>query len=727
MATITAAAGDGNWSSAATWVGGVVPTAADDVRLASTSGNVTIDAAVSCRSLDCTGYTGTLTHSAVTLTIGDATAGAGNIALKLVSGMTYTLANGATSAITFASTAAATQTIDLGGKTVGNIVIGVTGTPSYAFISAINQGIAATLTSTAGNVNFDGLSNNSGFTHTLGRFSATSTTARTLNGGLATYNFIGTTTVGSVVNITTSANLTMDFTQTQVNILCDTHGLDGIVSSWGNKPFNVIKIIGWSGLGAGSLNCNEFHRLPGLTPPTIEDQFCVGTGLNGRIKNKLVLYGYSESFRCVANGTNGVISTLDITGCVLDFKWASFVDYQFITGGTSLDFTSNTNGNTFVGGVGDLGGNTLVGGTLTFTPGVDTVWTATGSGDTNDPANWSVRVPLPQDRAVFNGTFVGNPTITVRSAYHLGAVDFSGSTGAVTLASGTTVSTIMRSFVGRPGVTVTSPLQGGVQTNFWWYDRTGNGQIIQGGATIQGTHMFSCATGGNFSFLSSGQNFGTAAISIRTGKITIPAGVSAGFTGITSTANNTGLPATVQVDGTVNLTGTGTVLSMATTANTFFVKGPGTIAIVNTSATQKNIYTTGNITIEPRLFMNGGTGLVNIGPSAGSVFTIYGLTAPNGANVAMGAGTTLRFFGSGIERLQNASNVVSIRSSNAGLPFTLDKTRGQIAWDYISLQDCSYTGTAPAHAGANSTNVSGNSGISFTAARDWSPQSLMAA
>jgi hypothetical protein len=65
----------------------VVSTAAVDVRLGPGSGNVTINAAAACRSLDCTGYTGTLTHnSSVTLSIGDGTAGAGNVALKFVSG-----------------------------------------------------------------------------------------------------------------------------------------------------------------------------------------------------------------------------------------------------------------------------------------------------------------------------------------------------------------------------------------------------------------------------------------------------------------------------------------------------------------------------------------------------------------------------------------------------------------------------------------------------------------
>ncbi len=121
MATIVAAAGGGNWQTNATWTGNVKPTAADDVQLTSTSGNVTIDSGAVCRSLDCTGYTGTLTHNAIVLNIGDATAGAGSKALTFVSGMTYTLINTTTSAISFISTSATQQTVTWASKIPGNV------------------------------------------------------------------------------------------------------------------------------------------------------------------------------------------------------------------------------------------------------------------------------------------------------------------------------------------------------------------------------------------------------------------------------------------------------------------------------------------------------------------------------------------------------------------------------------------------------------------------------
>jgi hypothetical protein len=62
---ITAAAGGGNWSAGATWVGGTAPTAADDAILDATSGAVTVDTTTCvCKTLVCTGYTALLTFTA---------------------------------------------------------------------------------------------------------------------------------------------------------------------------------------------------------------------------------------------------------------------------------------------------------------------------------------------------------------------------------------------------------------------------------------------------------------------------------------------------------------------------------------------------------------------------------------------------------------------------------------------------------------------------------------
>src|SRR5688572_9008082 len=117
MAALYAKTAGGAWTTAGTWsatgAGGLdsagPPTAADDAIFETLSGNVTVGTGSVARSVDCQGgtgnYAGTLTHTAgVTLAIGDGTAGAGNRALRFSSGMTYTLGNATTSAISFVST-----------------------------------------------------------------------------------------------------------------------------------------------------------------------------------------------------------------------------------------------------------------------------------------------------------------------------------------------------------------------------------------------------------------------------------------------------------------------------------------------------------------------------------------------------------------------------------------------------------------------------------------------
>jgi hypothetical protein len=62
-----------------------------------------------------------------------------------------------------------------------------------------------------------------------------------------------------------------------------------------------------------------------------------------------------------------------------------------------------------------------------------------------------------------------------------------------------------------------------------------------------------------------------------------------------------------------------------------------------------------------------------------------------------------------------AGNLVTITSGTAGTAATLSKASGTVSADYLSLKDSAATGGASWYAGANSTNVSGNSGWIFSA------------
>jgi len=64
MAIITKSSTSGNWNATSSWVGGVVPTSADDVIFDGTSAGVILNVASSVKSLDMTGFVATFTQSA---------------------------------------------------------------------------------------------------------------------------------------------------------------------------------------------------------------------------------------------------------------------------------------------------------------------------------------------------------------------------------------------------------------------------------------------------------------------------------------------------------------------------------------------------------------------------------------------------------------------------------------------------------------------------------------
>lgn len=133
MAIRTISNAGGSWYLAGTWVEGIVPTAADDVRATTTSGNInTSNGHGYCRSLDLTGYTKTLTHMNYSIYIGDATLPPNNIAIKLAG--TYVQSGNLGGSFTFCSTNTQVQTIDYGGFTVSCMYINGLNS-SYKFLS----------------------------------------------------------------------------------------------------------------------------------------------------------------------------------------------------------------------------------------------------------------------------------------------------------------------------------------------------------------------------------------------------------------------------------------------------------------------------------------------------------------------------------------------------------------------------------------------------------------
>lgn len=264
MATIVANSGAaGNFSAGTSWVGGNAPTNADDAQVGSGTTSITIDTGSVCRSLDFTGCTGTISHTAgVTLTIGDATAGLSNIALKMASGMTYSLGNAATSAVSFVSTSTVQQSITTAGKTFGNITFnGATG--KWAFIDALTTGVTATVTLTAGTLQIDGPNDISGLSHSIGLFASSNANARTLRLGSCTFTLTG---VGTIFTFATATLLT--FVKGTAQIVISDISASSKTFAGGAQTFNTLQITGGGSGAVIFTGANTFANLPKITGGT---------------------------------------------------------------------------------------------------------------------------------------------------------------------------------------------------------------------------------------------------------------------------------------------------------------------------------------------------------------------------------------------------------------------------------------------------------------------------
>jgi hypothetical protein len=698
------------WSTTSGGAGGSsAPTSADDVFFDSASGSVTVTMATGAvaRSLDCTGFTGTVSHgSGFTLSLGDATAGAGGVALKFVAGMTYTFGSVTTSAITFASTSATQQTIDFGGKAHGNLSFS---SGNYAITSALSQNKTASVTINGGTIAFDGVSNNSAFIHELG-IMTTGSSSKNLNFGTAEI-VINRDTTATVLNLsgsnttlnTSSATFRLEAAgattrivrtcvfQTNQQIYRFIANGTGEVSP--SSPITILDRLERNGNGYTWDQLNlTFNQTLTIAPGAVFK-------LNPSAGKRMTIWPSS----------NAIQANIRLVGATLDFHDVDFQDIGFDNGGENLDLSGVT------GGSGDAGGNVMVGGgILTFTPSTTQTWNKPAGGSWSDAANWTSRVPLVQDNVVMNNSFTGSPTIDVDVKWFCRDISFAGGTGGVTLRSANYECYITGNTTLRSGVS----LSNAASTEFMFAPRTSCNFAFNGAGAQFPIINVQSGNGGNLNFIDNGR-IGFPA-KHRSGPITIPSGVTIEFDTYQMNGNQAQAKSFMRVAGTLQLiasSGTALALNNAATFNEFVDLG-GTIQLTNTSGSAKTI--NGNGASFPRVVFPAGAGGVLIQGSN----SFAGWDAPAGAKITVTSGTVQTLRGSGVDRMANGTNVVTLLSSSAGSAATISKANGQISWDYLSVKDITKAGACPFFAGTNSTDVSGNTNVSFTAAPAYFPQAM---
>lgn len=383
-ATMYLKAAGGNWTAAGTWsatsAAGVdsvgPPLASTDCIAELTSGALTINSGAVCRSFNTTSGTGTyggaITHSAaVTWTIGDGTAGVGNVALKLNSGVTYTLSNTSTSAVSFVSTSATQQTIDFGGKGSGNVTINGAGS-SYQ--------LASDVTMTAGR-----------WTYTAGTSFDANGKVITSSASAASPAFAGGGKTYFSASITTNSTVALTIT--------------------GANTFTNLSLIGNSASKSSGYSLSASQTVTGTNMPTL-------TG--NSVTNRLLI---TSDVRGTPRTITNTSTTPAVTNCDFeDITFSSTVNLSAVTGNTGdcggntgITFTSPQT-NYYQSSVSD-----------NFSTTAKWFLATNGGGGAG-------RVPLPQDTGFFdaNSVTASGKTIT-QDMPRMGAMTWSSPANAPAL------------------------------------------------------------------------------------------------------------------------------------------------------------------------------------------------------------------------------------------------------------------------------------------------------
>jgi len=590
MTTYYARAGGGNWSAASTWsltsgggATGSTPTAADDCKLDAASGAVTIDGTSGspslCRSLVCTGYTGTLTHAAAKhLTIGDGTTGN----LTIVAGMTYSPSG--TSFINFVSTTTGNQ-ITFGGKQFGSLTFNGAG-GEWLFQDTSSLQTSSTVTLTAGTLDF----NNQTINWTGGNtFNASGTTTRALKLGSGTITLSQTATW----NITDSTNLTLTPSTSTISFTGTTHTIS--FTGGGLTYYN----LSCTSLTTGNLTiggANTFNNLTLSCGANTTSQFIFSA--NQTITGTLTGNGNSvinrAYYRSSVKGTARTLTAATVT--------MTNIDLQDITGAGagSWDLSAIT------GGSGDCGGNS----SITFTTPANQYWVPTGgtsTGSEGDATRWANasggtagtgRSPLPQDTAYFdvNSIDAGSRTIT-QNKPRIGAHIWTGVTNTPTWTTSTAAS-VFGSITLVSGMTLTGSSQA------YTYEGRGSSTITCGTKSWAKSWTVNCAAGTltlGDAFLStagvivSSGTFDTSTFNLAASSLSISGGTTTiGAGGFTLTVNGAFQVAASSCTCTVNGASSAITFTMSDAGNT-----TSTVLNVNADITCSGalLYATGSLNI----------------------------------------------------------------------------------------------------------------------------------
>lgn len=657
------------WALTSGGAGGqAVPTSADDVFLDAASGAVTVTVSGTtrpCKTLICTGFTGTLAGSIAITASGNVT---------LVVGMTVTW--------TGTLTIQATATLTTAGKTLGSVISAGT---------SITLGSALTCTGA--------------FTVSTGSFTTSAS-----NYAITALSFIANVSVTRTITLNASV-ITLSSTGTAVNIDStfltfnrgtSTFNLTGagpnLIVAGAVSFYNVTFSSTTAGL-CSIRGANTFNTLT-LTPPAATGITRIAIDGNQTVTT-LVCAGASAVRRLFVYGdlltdAQSAVSTLTVG----TYTTKTDVDFKYITAaGTSAPWSGTR--------LGDAGGNTSItfgaAKTVYWNLTGTTNWSSTGWATTSGGAPAVNNFPLAQDTAVFNNTGAAG-TITVDASWNVGTVDMSARTSAMTLS--TLQHNVYGNWINGSGLTISN----GGTLNFYGESAqtiTSAGKTFTGSININGTSVTlqDVLTVSTDTFLNKG-TLDLNSYNVSSTTFNSDPGNPSVVTFTRALAFGTGTW-TITGSGTGAGSSPWTTISSQGGGGSLTASGAGTISF--TAAGSKE-FSNGATSFATVTLNQGGAGALRTSSTESFADITNTYSATGATTITFGGTTTVTDF----TATGTVGKVLTLNSTTNGTARTLTKTGGVVSVDYMSIRDSAATGGARWYAGANSTNVSNNTGWIFT-------------
>ena len=632
--------------------GASVPTTADDVFFdATSSGTCTIATGnTGARSINCTGFAGTITGTAAITVAGSVT---------LVAAMAYTH--------TGTMTLTGTGTLTTAGKTFSGVTVngsGITVTLGGA-LNTGNQNVSI-LQGTFATANFN---------VTAQGFTSSGSLIRTINLGSSTV------TISANIALSTVANLTFNAGTSQLNISLSSGEILGGSQTFHNASFTGVN-IGVRGI----TGANTFNNLTLNASAIGLSQLEISA--NQTVNGTFTCAGGSAIARgFVRSDTIGTTRT--ITAAAVS---AADCDFRDITIAGAAAPISPTR-------AGDCGGNsgiTFPSAKTVYRVGTNTTWAGSSSWALSSGATGSNdNFPLAQDTAVVNEDTALTGALAA-AGYNVGTLDASTRTTGITLSYATSF-TFYGSYTLGSGVAIagtsTQTFAGRDTQTF-----TSAGKTITFGLSVE-KHSGAFELGDAYS-ASSQITHTRGTFDAKNYNVTC--------TTFSSSSNNSRM--ITMGSGLWTLSAIGTVWSTTTTGLTFN-KDTADILLSNTS-TSARTFSGGGLTFN-RLTIGGATGTSTTSFAGANTFSELASTKTVAHTISLTSTASGMTIGTW-SITGTAGNVVTVNSSVAGTQRNFNLTNATTSnIDYLAVRDIAVNQANRFYVGANSTNNGNNLNVIF--------------